>query len=58
MERMQEGKAYELEPYQINLIKAYLGTTSHEAVKYMVIEDQFKVFQECVTLYQGKAGTV
>ena len=24
----------------------------------MVVQDQFKVFLECVRLYEGKAGTV
>lgn len=48
----------EIEPYRINLIKAYLGTVNREVVKYMVIQDRFKVFEECVKIYKGKAGTV
>lgn len=36
--------ASELEAYRINLIKSYMGRITPEVVKYMVLQDKFKVF--------------
>lgn len=49
--------AADLEAYRINLIKAYMSTITPETVKYMVLQDKFKVFYICVELYYSKIGT-
>lgn len=48
----------ELNPYRINLFKAYLAATNQETIKYMVINDRFMVFEECVRMLEQPLGMV
>lgn len=34
-----------------------MGTITTEVVKYMVVQDKFKVFQTCVQLYLNRMGS-
>lgn len=34
-----------------------MGRITPEVVKYMVLQDKFKVFEACVTIYNSKLGS-
>ena len=44
MENIHATLASDVEAYRINLIRAYLSQINPESIKYMVIQDKFKVF--------------
>lgn len=42
----------EINSYKIALIKAYVSRIGEETIKYMVINDRMRIFENCVTLYE------
>lgn len=57
LEQLHPALAADLEPYRINLIKAYMSRITPEVIKYMVVQDKFRVFEACVLLFTGKLGS-
>lgn len=56
MENIHATLASDVEAYRINLIRAYLSQINPESIKYMVIQDKFKVFETCIQLFSAKLG--
>ena len=42
----------EVNSYKIALIKAYVSRIGEETIKYMVINDRMRIFENCVSLYE------
>jgi hypothetical protein len=42
----------EVNSYKIALIKAYVGRINSETIKYMVVNDRMRIFENCVILYE------
>lgn len=42
----------EINSYKIALIKAYVSRINPETIKYMVLNDRMRIFENCVSLYE------
>lgn len=41
----------EINSYKIALIKAYVSRINEETIKYMILGERMKIFENCVHLY-------
>lgn len=42
----------EINSYKIALIKAYVSRINDETIKYMIINDRMRIFENCIHLYE------